>query len=58
MADCFDPKEGLVHKSHSATGRTFEQDEGNSVVTYRVWRCQCGGHTLDVFESAKEKPAK
>lgn len=59
MSNCWNEQtRELVHQGHTATGTTYTNDEGNSVVTYRVHRCQCGGHTLDVFESAAEKAAR
>jgi hypothetical protein len=59
MSNCYDEKaKELVHKSHTGTGRTRTANEGNSVVTYEVYQCQCGGHTLDIFKGAVEKPAR
>lgn len=56
---CWDEEaQELVHKEHTPTSQTYEADEGNSMVTYRKWKCQCGNHTMDVFVSAKEKPAQ
>lgn len=57
MADqCNDPDEGLVHKSHTNTGHQTTHQEGPHVVTYAIWKCECGGHTMEVFVSAKELP--
>lgn len=56
MANCWDESaRELVHKNHTATSQTITRDEGSAVVTYEVYRCQCGAHTLEIFKSATEK---
>lgn len=57
MANCWDEEaQELVHKGHCATGITWKEIQGTSEITWEKYKCQCGNHTHDVFQSARELP--
>lgn len=54
MSTCWDDDaQELVHKAHQPTGQTWEEEQGTAVITWEVWRCQCGQHTMDVRKSVR-----
>ena len=42
------------HDGYAPTTTVWTETLPGRVITWRVWRCQCGARTTDMFVSAKE----
>jgi hypothetical protein len=42
------------HDTYTPTGQTWVERAGKTEIVWRVYRCQCGARTNDIFELARE----